>query len=359
MVETLSATSSEEISNSLKSKFDKEIDLDKYTHYMTNMTLLDFDEQIFFNDLKIYRIQNNIIPENICLYINKFYSDNSEILRLCNIDLVRHYLKRNGIDYVSVFYDEAMEIGAIGLADSKFLATKNPKLSIVMFHEATHVIQFNNQKNDKNYLGYNYSMLKDTILCNEMDPVIYNRNHNRYLFEIDADICGEREYYNVLGKLNLLTEENKLKREKLKEKEQFRLSASYYLNINGYDYEKGILFDDIIFQNPTLLAKYPVLQIEYNSDGTRKEMIEILESLEKELSNGVRTEDEIVAISGCIFGEFYEVKDISTTLETLKKYVPKNKVILQLEKNLISELQMLINDKGLKHANFIVLSHLL
>lgn len=343
LVETLPAISSTEVNNKLKNKIKNEINLEKYNKYILDMIPLDDNIDLFFDDIKKYRIQNNIIPENICIYINKLYSENNPMLRLCNIDLIRHYLMRNKIENTSVFYDDSMEIGTEGLSGPNFLSIKKPKLGIVIFHEATHVIQFNNQENDRNYTGYNYSMLKDTILHNEMDPVIYNRNHNRYLFEIDADICGEREYYKILEQMNMLSEDDKKKKTELKEKENFKILHSYYLNINGYNYEKGILFDDVLLRNTNLLTKYPVLEIEYNKDGSRKELLEILKSLENELIKNQRTEEEIIGIANCIFGEFYEVENVSETLRSLTEYVPQDKTILQVEKNLISELQILQN----------------
>lgn len=73
------------------------------------------------------------------------------------------------------------------------------------------------------------------------------------------------------------------------------------LNIDGYYYDKYEIFDDILESKPELLIKYPVLQIEYNKNGSKKEICEILSSLEYELNIGKRTADEVIAISDCIF----------------------------------------------------------
>ena len=148
--------------------------------------------------------------------------------------------------------------------------------------------------------------------------------------------------------MNLLSETDKMNMEKLDETEQFRVSMSSYLNIDGYDCEKGTLFDDIIGKNKNLLLEFPVLQIEYDNFGKRKPMLDILISLDEELNQNKRTKDEIIGISNCIFGEFYEVKDITETLNSLNKYTFQNSIILEIEKNLISELQTLINDSQIE-----------
>ena len=172
-----------------------------------------------------------IIPEEICIYVNKFYNDNSSAIRLCNIDLLRHYLIKNGLEDTCIFYDDSIDVGTEGLASNKTLAIKNTNLSIVMFHEARHVIQFSNMGNDKNYIRYNYNILKDNILSNYMDRGVYNRNHNRYLFEIDADIEGQKEYYKVLEQMNLLSEADRTKMEKLDEENMGELI--YFFEISS------------------------------------------------------------------------------------------------------------------------------
>lgn len=347
LVETEPSISSSNIKSSLKKKFNEKIDLSKYDDFVNNMLPIDKNINIFFDDIKKYRIQNNIIPENICIYVNKFYNSEKEILRLCNIDYMRHYLNKNNIKNISVFYDNLMEFGARGLASPTCLSLKVTDLNIVMFHEATHVIQYNNQGKNENYIKYYYSMLKDSILHQKLDLLIYNRNHNRYLFEIDADIQGEREYYNFLEKLGLLNEEDKEKRDKLEEKEIFRISLSNRLNIDGYNYDKGEIFDSILPENLDLLDAYPILQIEYNRDGYRKNMLEILKSLEHETNSNKRSEEEIISIAGCIFGESYVVDDVPGLLDQLKSFTPTTKVILQIEKGLIQELEMYNNQSEL------------
>ena len=73
-------------------------------------------------------------------------------------------------------------------------------------------------------------------------------------------------------------------------------------------------------------------------------MLDILKSLEDEINQNKRSKDEIIGIANCIFGEYYEVKDLTETLNSLKKSNFQNSVILEIEKKLISELQDLISN---------------
>lgn len=349
IIETLPAISFPKLKEKLFHKFEEEIDLKKYDLYINKMLPLEGNSEQFLEDIKKYRLKYGIIPEAICIYVNKFYNNNS-ILGLCNIDLLKHYLQKNGVTDTCVFLDDSMEIGTEGIAAQNTLVIKKETLSIVMFHEARHVIQFNNMENDKNYVNYNYSLLKDTILSNYLDRAIYNRNHNRYLFEIDADIQGEKEYYHILEQINALSSLEQEKMQKLKETEDFRISMSYFLNVGGYNYEKGILFDDIIQSNLDLLTKYPVLKIEYDIYGKRKSMLNILKAFAEELDNNKRSEEEIIGISNCIFNKFYEVKNIAETIKTLTEYHFQNPVILEIAKKLINELQLLESDNELRNS---------
>ena len=114
---------------------------------------------------------------------------------------------------------------------------------------------------------------------------------------------------------------------KIEENEQFRIDLSYNLNVDGYNYFKGDLFDDILKENSDLLDMYPVLKIEYNSDGSRKSIIEILDSLEKESHNNKRTEDELYDIGVCIFGDYFVINDEKENLELLNNYKTDNEIV--------------------------------
>ena len=347
LVEIAPAINSFIIESLLKSQIDECIDLSKYDDFIVKMIPLDKNVDMFLNDIKRYRIQNGIIPENVCVYINKFYNSNDKILRLCNIDYMRHYLIKNGTENISVFYDNLMDLSARGLAGPAFLSLKEFDLNVVMFHEAVHVIQYNNIQTNRNFTEYYYSMLKDFILQQKLEPTVYNRNHNRYLFEIDADTRGGKEYYKFLKQIGLLSDKDTIdKIDKLDEKEKQAISLSNFLNIGGYYYDKGEIFDSVLSEDPELLEKYPILKIEYEDNGNKKNMIDILSSLEYESTIHKRSDQEIISISKCIFGESYLVDDIPNLLNQLNNFVPTTEVVLQIGKQLIKELEIYNNEIG-------------
>lgn len=348
LVENSSALNSPKITNKLKNKFEEEVNLEIYDKYINDMIMLDLNVQKFFTDIKKYRIKYNIIPEKICIYLNKFYSHNNELMRICNIDLVRHYLYRNNIKEFNAFYDSKLDVRTRGLANFSFLALKDIDLSVVHFHEATHVIQFNNIKNDCNYIGYNYLLLKDEILKRELGERTYDRNHNRFLSEIDADYCGECEYNRLLEQINGVVDKEKL--EKIEEKKSRRIMMANQLNIDGYYYDKYEIFDDVLKNKKELLIKYPVLMIEYKKNGTKKEIDEILKSLESELESGKRSSKDIIAISNCIL-EFLNIKDIKQTLDIVKNYYVNNIVINEIKEKIIQELEELLDSYSIDNTN--------
>lgn len=342
VVEINQALNSKELTEKLYNKY-PEISLDKYSKYIKHMVIINDNE--FFSDIKKYRIKYGILPEEICLYINKCYASYDNLIRICNIDLLRHHLLKQGIEKVCVFNDKNMSGRYAGEANERLLVIKRIRLGMPMFHEARHVVQFANMANDKNYYRYNYNILKDTILSNYLDRSVYDRNHNRFLFEIDADIQGLKDYYEVLGKIGRLTSVDKEKMSKIDENEQFSIDYSYDLNVDGYNYFKGDLFDDILKENPDLLDEYPILKIEYNSDGTRKSIIEILDAIEKESQTNNRTEDELYDIGVCIFGDYFVVKDEKENLELLDNYKTNNEIALYLKNYLFSKYSNSLKNK--------------
>lgn len=326
------------ILDTVRSKMKKEISFQKYQKYIESKEEVPVEEeQEFINCVRGYRLQNGVLPLDICYYINHVYDSYDDLLRLCNIDLIKHYLHERHIDDVAILYDENISrFNSRGIALSTALAIKDVSLSPVMFHEATHLMQYRNFARGIDFSGNYYDMLKDYVLKDYLAPVVYNRNLNRYLFEIEADYCGELEYYRILEQLGNLTEKDLSKRERLEDNEIFRFSLAHFLNIDGEDFEKGQLFDSIVAEHPEIIMKYPIFNVEYHPDGSRKGVIQILESLDREAMT--RNEYEISAIANCIFGEYYVVDDAVEMLSSLKQYVPNHTAILETEKRIINEL---------------------
>ena len=116
------------------------------------------------------------------------------------------------------------------------------------------------------------------------------------------------------------------------------------LIVNSYYYNKGEVYDSVLSENIDLLEEYPILKIEYDENGTRKNMIDILKSLEYESTIHKRSDREITSISDCIFKEYYLVDDIPNLLNQLNNFVPTTEVVLQVKNQLIKELEMYNNE---------------
>lgn len=238
--ETQNAIGSESILKKIKENFPVKIDLDKYD--VKNIS--EDEKEKLYNDLIIYRMQNGIIPKKFCIYLTNC-PNNKALRRITNIDYIKYYLKENQLENATVFFDEQLIYP--GIANFRRLVLNNKKLNEQSFHEATHVVQQENLLVRKNFSGNKYAMLKDFILQKRVGWQVYNYNHSRWLFEIDADIEGAKHYYQYLkdiedifpGSSEMSVEEiNKCIKYQSEEKER-RIRASKTINIDGKEKNKS------------------------------------------------------------------------------------------------------------------------
>lgn len=84
-----------------------------------------------------------------------------------------------------------------------------------------------------------------------------------------------------------------------------------YFNMGGKRISKAEFLDNLIAEQPDIIEKIPILEIEYNKDGTKKEESEILVALKnrKVMHNN---EKEIEDIYKCIVGHKYELEDVES-----------------------------------------------
>ncbi|MDE5539532.1 MAG: hypothetical protein K2J20_03500, partial [Bacilli bacterium] len=133
-------------------------------------------------------------------------------------------------------------------------------------------------------------------------------NHDRFLFEIDADIQGSKQCGMIMLSIGQNINEVEQEMLSLDEKEQKIINESRTIIINGVEVDKKDLFDSIILKKPEYVQKFPVFSIEYNDDGSKKTKDEILSTLESYRLNQMYTEEELSAIEICIFGDSIENK---------------------------------------------------
>lgn len=298
IIEIQDAVDSEIISNKVKNRFTEKIDLNSYD--INNMTEVEKDD--YYNKLVIYRMQQGIIPKNICIELLKKQGENI-ITRMANIDYIKSYLHENDVRNTTVFFDEQLPIAGQAIGNSQVgtvcIQLNNQELDITSFHEATHAIQYNDMFAIKKYKGNRYSMLKDHLIAHKaMDYDTYRGNYPSLMFEEEAEQEGRKLYYQYLKDTN----SSKRSKEDIEAgiaKYSGEIDVLDTVKINGEEKSKVQLFDELLKKEPSIIERYPILQIEYNIDGTRKTLVQILDSLELKYSTD-RDEDEASSIANCI-----------------------------------------------------------
>ena len=150
----------------------------------------------------------------------------------------------------------------------------------IIFHENTHISQENdfNKSTISSYMRY--IMEKDKILY-EIFPNIYSDNYNKMFEEIEANQLSAKKMSEFFNSLNLSDKDFKEQTAKknyrffeLKKLEFFNRKSILFKgkNVNFNDF-----FDYVIQEHPEFIEKYPHLKLEYNEDGKRKGLREIIE----------------------------------------------------------------------------------
>ena len=203
----------------------------------------------------------------------------------------------------------------------------NKKIDITSFHEAVHIIQNEDMFVKKNYKGNRYAMLKDHLIASKaVDYKIYRNNYPSFSFEQEAEQEGRKLYYEYLRDIN---DEGMTKQEIEEKIKKYSKEAhvSKTININGEEIEKSQLFDNLLKENPSIIQRYPILQVEYNLNGSKKRLAKILEALESKYNedNG----QEISDIASCILENVESVSDIEGN--ELENYEPKDDFISDIK----------------------------
>ena len=239
------------------------------------------------------RLKNGVFSKEDCLQI---LSNNGKLKKYANVDLIKNFLIENGIVNPNVIYDKALFIE--GMACGDLIRINSSYVTITSFHEAIHVIQ-NNDFKENNYYGNRYYMLKDQIIASNIPYQVYRSNYKSLLFEEEAEILGIQSYYQYYKgeKYNI---------------PEILVNNSIVMS-DEMEVAKKDLLDSIIEKNPKILIQYPILKVEYHTNGSKKIAKEIVYYLE--LLN-ISIADK-KAIFECIFNNKYE--NVSLGLENKLK----------------------------------------
>ena len=154
-----------------------------------------------------------------------------------------------------------------------------------MFHEMHHAVQYDNiEKGKIDYLTYNF--IKEDII-EEYDMEYYSENYKSIYMESDA----RKE--EIIGALELLKEINPEIVEYLKKDMEYEYVKESRTHTVYKDAEKSFSIGKnskinvsdyvgrLIKNNPQILTEKPILSIEYNRDGTRKDIQTLLKQFEE------------------------------------------------------------------------------
>lgn len=184
-------------------------------------------------------------------------------------------------------------------------------------------------------------MLKDQLISiRAMDYETYRNNYPSLLFEEEAEQEGHRLYYQYLKDIN----SNKKSKEDIEAglaKYSREINVLNTVEINGEEKDKIQLFDELLRKNPSLIEEYPVFQIEYNFDGTKKSLAQILDSLEAKYSID-KDEDEASSIANCILGGIQEISEFE--YNELARYTSNSTFISNIVQQFLSRISIAKNE---------------
>ena len=232
--------------------------------------------------------------------------------------------------HVIIYYEKTIDLF---LKQKKF-----PVLPLqILFHEIVHAMQneiiykvLPYEENKK----YNLEIYMFTLenLLKKVDKDFYDINYKKVYKEKNADKLG---LYHAIIYLKKYMPKAYIEYDKTKiSKEYEKYEIDYYNtyinclgSVENYFETMDALTIAYILKNKNILEKYPVLKLAYKENGTRKNIIEILEERKKLLS--IQSEDEInrlfeVLLNKKNYGENLGLK-LRMEISLLVKYLEQNK----------------------------------
>ena len=228
------------------------------------------------------------------LHSKKEISLDEELLKSCVVSIISNILNEKGINIESnVFFGKDKNTNGINHARAnfrgiwlnndlikKYIENGDMKLFITMFHEMRHSVQNQNIENGNiDYLTYNF--IKENIL-RKRDQDFYNFNYRKMFIEEDARQFGIIDALKFMKETDILMYEdfkkyceeltNELNNSNINQdsnkENPFRTKGK--INISDY-------LGKMIKNNPAILNEYNgILKIEYNLDGTTKDIATML-----------------------------------------------------------------------------------
>lgn len=235
---------------------------EKYRIYVENKLQMSIEEKsAFLSDLNKYKLENGIIPIEICKYIIYCLLQNSEfkeIIECILCDFAKGIELQNGINDIYNFVEIDDEMTSINgmfkikknkrmyvLLKEKLIknfSKDNVKILETIYHEIEHIIQHKDIENE-NWTGNRFKMyIEEKILLKKIKNYDDLNYYNKYT-EIEARYAGARQTKELIDELSLDWNELYLEREGRKK------NALICLNIRLEECEKLLKEADFKYIN--------------------------------------------------------------------------------------------------------------
>lgn len=351
-----------------------EPDMSKYDEYLEKLT--DMDEEtfkMFMIDLKNYRNVHGNFSEKCCDYLisqkiksssllNQNLDEYFPVFKRAFEDKTKYVLKEQGIEkYVVRITDNGWSgLDQIGVHSNRAIRISESMLEKMdenfthpintIFHETRHAVQKKDLDENEITTGLKYRLMKEKILEKEF-PKFYEDNYFYMLSEVDARIYGnkrQRQYLVQLGYTeNIKNDDDKDFFEiyrGLQKKEIDRLDITEWARKDSEGKFRAFnnIFSKLIKSKPELLAEYPILALEYETDGSRRTSFEILkdydEAIRQVKDKNPETKSKIAILSS-ILGDYAIINEsiILKDIDLLVDYEPVCKTSLKFRDTIIRE----------------------
>lgn len=311
----------------------------------------------FLRDLISVREKEGIIPEKYCDYLllRKMYDNEpnspkatdsitSLMIKRAYQDKARHVLSEKGMnDYIVRLKKTNPNILGSHIEATETIAYNPDKIGTpdsisTLYHEIRHAEQSKKMREGNVDDSMFYLMIKEEVIM-DYDAQFYDTNYKYMYAEIDARIEGKKKEYEYLQKVYSIAEIVGFDREDILEtirsisgKVQSELTEEGGV-FNAASEKKtdyriepvDHIFQRILVQNDPshILQEYPVLQAEFEPDGTRKGNMAILREYDRACLQGDSSQQslyESILKNNSKIGEDQVMEDI----EQLVQYEPEN-----------------------------------
>lgn len=338
---------------------EEKIDMSLYDSYVDGLEDMEhIMMEAFVEKLKAIKNKGQRIPEKYCDYLFKLKLEKKlpegkydAIFERAYEDKAGYYLMKSGIDQRYVIHvsqeesenengivaGEATPDGAIYFNRDIVLGLSKYNLSSLytLFHECQHAKQFAHI--DNMISAKEYTMLKEYYVRKAFGQTYYEENYQYNHAEIDANVIANKEVARFMEGLGFSKNDYSLigdGEENYKE-EQKELIGRYNKDnnvriYNGVEVDINELFEQTLQIYPFLLDKYKVLQLEFNSDGKRKNRADLLLEYDRMLREIMQDknsqEKSNISYMSTIMksGHRTEPKILIEELEQLIDYEPAN-----------------------------------